>query len=93
MRKFLALIAAAAFVLVSCTDDPQVSLDKSVVEFTHEGGSCDLTVSSNCDWEIICSSDDPDLVFVSQTTYNFEEREIIFIFLLCTKIGFHRAHI
>ena len=63
----MALIAAAAFVLVSCTDDPQVSLDKSVVEFTHEGGSCDLTVSSNCDWEIICSSDDPDLVFVSQT--------------------------
>ncbi len=67
MRKFLALMAAAAMVLVSCTDDPQISLDNTALELTHEGGSCDLTVTSNCDWELICSGDNSDLVYVSQT--------------------------
>ena len=67
MRKFLVLMAAAVFVFVACADDPQISLDNSSAEFTHKGGSCDLVVTSNCDWDLICDSDDSDLVYMSQT--------------------------
>ena len=69
MKKYLiVLLIAAAFAFVSCEKVPEVSLDKVSEEMGYRGGVLEFDVTANCDWEIICSSDDIDLLTVSQWT-------------------------
>ncbi len=69
MKKYLiVLLIAAAFAFVSCEKAPEVSIDKDIIEMDYRGGTLDFSVTSNCDWEIICDSDDVDLLTVSQWT-------------------------
>ena len=63
-------MVAVSFVFVSCTDDPEISLNKVAEEMNYRGGTLQFDVTSNCDWEIICSSDDQELLTVSQWTGN-----------------------
>ena len=59
---------AASFVFASCADDPEISINKVSEEMNYKGGILEFDVTSNCDWEIICDSDDLDLLTVSQWT-------------------------
>ena len=61
MRKFLVLIAAAAFALVSCTEAPEVAINKESIEVDHHGGVFTFDVTSNTNWKIIYNGDDDAL--------------------------------
>ena len=58
----------AVVALAACTKDPEVSIDKAMLDMGYRGGECDFTVTSSCDWTLICSSDDEDLVTISETS-------------------------
>ena len=69
MKKYLiVLLIAAAFAFVSCAEDPEVNIDKETADLGYRGGVIEFDVTSNCDWELICDSDDIDLLTVSQWT-------------------------
>ena len=67
MKKYLiVLMIVASFALVSCKEAPEVSISKNVVEMDYKGGSFSFDVTSNCKWELICDSDDEELLTISQ---------------------------
>ena len=69
MKKYLTLwMVAFSLVFVSCTEAPEVSINKVSEEMNYKGGVLEFDVTANCDWEIICDSDDPDILTVSQWT-------------------------
>ena len=59
---------AISLAFVSCADEPEVSINKQMEEMDYKGGVLEFDVTANCDWEIICDSDDQDLLTVSQWT-------------------------
>ena len=66
MKHFSVLMVMALVAFVACNREPEVSIDKTSVDLSYKGGTCDLTVSANCEWEIICNSDNKDLISISQ---------------------------
>lgn len=61
-------MVAVSLMLVACTEDPEINIDKDVLEMGYKGGTFTFDVTSNTSWEIICNSDDPELLDVSQWT-------------------------
>lgn len=67
MKKYLIpLVIAASFALVSCKEDPQVSISEQSLEMGYKGGSFSFDVTANDTWKIVCSSDNPDLFLPRQ---------------------------
>jgi len=56
----------AILALVACTQEPEVAIDRSEVEMDYKGGQFEFNVSSNCQWDLICNSDDESLLSISQ---------------------------
>ena len=52
MKKLFFLLAACLFILPSCEPDPVLSLDKSSIEFSENGGSQTVAVTANNDWTV-----------------------------------------
>ena len=71
MKKLLTvLMIAISLAFVSCTDEPEISINKDSEEMNYKGGVLEFDVTANCDWEIVCNSDDQDLLTISQWTGN-----------------------
>ena len=69
MKKLLTLLmVAASLMLVACTEDPEVNIDKDAIDLSYKGGSFTMDVTANTKWEIICNSDDEELLTLSQWT-------------------------
>ena len=68
MKKLFALIFTAVLVLSSCAEDPEISIDKSTADLSYKGGAVTFVVDANCNWDIICDSDNEDLITLSQTS-------------------------
>lgn len=52
MKKLLILLSACLLVLASCEPEPVLSLDKTSVEFSEDGGSQTVAVTANNDWTV-----------------------------------------
>ena len=52
MKKLFFLLAACLFILPSCEPDPVLSLDKSSIEFSENGGSQTVAITANNDWTV-----------------------------------------
>ena len=52
MKKLFSFLAVCLFVLVSCEPDPILSLDKSSLEFSADGGSQTVHVTANAEWTV-----------------------------------------
>ena len=69
MKKLLTVLSImVSLLLVSCAEDPEVNINKVSEEMNYKGGTLVFDVTSNCDWELLCDSDDQDLLTVSQWT-------------------------
>ena len=67
MKHFSVLMVAALLAMVACTNEPEISIDRTDLQMDYKGGRCEFNVSSNCEWEIFCNSDNEDLLTISQT--------------------------
>ncbi|MBP5505699.1 MAG: hypothetical protein J6X89_06330 [Bacteroidales bacterium] len=65
MKKLLVLMSMAILVFTACSEEPEVAIDRTDAELSYKGGECEFTVTANCDWEIVTSSDNEDLITVS----------------------------
>ena len=69
MKKLLTvLLFAAVLAFASCAEDPVIKIDQGDMDMSYRGGTFSFDVISNTKWEIICASDAPELISLSQWT-------------------------
>ena len=69
MKKLLIVLTfAVALMFVSCAEDPKINIDLDSRDMSYRGGTFSFDVTSNTKWEIICNSEAPELINVSQWT-------------------------
>ena len=62
MKKLLiVLLIAASFAFASCTEEPEVTLNKQSMEMDYKGGTFTFDVTSNTTWKIVYNGDDETL--------------------------------
>ena len=58
MKRILALFAVCAFVLTACQPDPVLTLDKESIDFSADGGTQLIHVTSNYAWNAMTEGSD-----------------------------------
>lgn len=70
MKKLVYLFAISLFALVSCEPEPALTLDKSTIDFSAEGGSQTIAVTANSNWIVLTDGSTEAFFTVSPTSGN-----------------------